>query len=84
MEKRAFALIVLNKWYEICAVHVFHNRESATEEMWDEVVECQQSTEVQGKLPYIEELEDGIRLVWEGDCYYWHIVEDTDYEVNNP
>ena len=83
MGKQAFALIVQNKWHEICAVHVFHSLKDAKDEMWDEVAEWQQTAEQHGFHPYIDE-DDGVQVVCEGDCYYWKIVEDIDYEVNNP
>lgn len=86
MEKQAFALIVQNKWYEITAVHVFHDREKAQKEMVAEVEEAREEAVRKG-YDYVQEAEIGdgeARLSWGGGCYTWQIVEDIDYEVNNP
>ena len=54
MEKQAFALIVQNKWYEITAVHVFHDREKAQKEMVAEVEEAREEAVRKG-YDYVQE-----------------------------
>ena len=86
MDKQAFVLVVQNKWYEIIAVHVFHDREKAQSEMVAEVKEAREEA-IRKKYDYVQEAEIGdgeARLSWGGGCYTWQIVEDIDYEVNNP
>ena len=81
MGKQAFVLVVQNKWYEITAVHVFHDREKAQREMEDEAEEAREEA-IRNGYDYVQEAEIGdgeARLSWGGGCYTWQIVEDYDY-----
>lgn len=83
MGKQAFVLVVQNKWYEITAVHVFHDREKAQMEMVAEVKEAREEA-IRKKYDYVQEAEIGdgeARLSWGGGCYTWKIVEDCDYDA---